>query len=150
MQTPNALTPSNMTIFVVFNMVAYETWGTIANQNHDVYWSIREDAVNNELDLEIQNDNAAPIIPINANTWETLVAERNGGTSSVTYVSGATASNTADTLTGGALMPITLGNSYTLTDQQSMGGYIAEIRAYYEALTPTQISTIEANLAAKY
>lgn len=151
LKTANVLTVSNMTIFVVFQMNAPETWGSILNQSHDAFFSIRKSDCcggNGNLNFHIQNNNGAPLLPITTGAWRLLTAVRNGSTSSMFYRSGGSSSFVGDTLTAGSPQPVTLGNS--IGGGQSMGGYIAEIRAFSDALSPSERSLVESSLAGKY
>ena len=53
---------------------------------------------------------------------------RQGTTSTMYYDPSSPAVHNGDTLTGGVAVPISIGNSWF--NGQSMGDYIAEIRAY--------------------
>jgi hypothetical protein len=151
LQTASVQTSAEMTIFVVFNMVAPQTWGAIVNQAHDTYFSIRKSDCcggNGNLNFHIQNNNAFPLLPITTNTWRLLTAMRQGTTSTMYYVQAAPQTFVGDTLSGGGNTPISIGNSSI--SGQSMGGYIAEIRAYSSALSVANRTAIEAALNTKY
>ncbi len=148
--TPAVTTASEMTIFVVFNMVNPQTWACLFEQTHDTYFSIRKSDCcggNGNLNFHIQNDNTAPLIPITTNTWQIVTALRQGSTSTISYRGGPSASFSGDTLNGGQSAPLYIGSSAA---NESSGAYIAEIRAYASALSAGQRSAIEDALAAKY
>jgi hypothetical protein len=151
LQTVAVPTSAEMTIFVVFDMVSPQTWGTLINQSHDTYFSIRKSDCcggNGNLNFHIQNNNAAPLQPITLNSWRVLTAMRQGNVSTMYYDPAGATSFTGDTLTGGIDVPITIGNAQALA--QSMGGYIAEIRAYASPLDTTTRAAVELALKTKY
>jgi hypothetical protein len=148
--TPAVTTASEMTIFVVFNMVNPQTWACLFEQNHDTYFSIRKSDCcggGGNLNFHIQNDNAAPLIPITTNTWKIVTAVRQGSTSTISYRGGPSATFNGDTLFGGQSAPLYIGSS---ASNESSGAYIAEIRAYASALPAAQRTAIEDSLAAKF
>jgi hypothetical protein len=144
-------TSAQMTVFVVFNMVNPQAWATLIEQNHDTYFAIRKSegccGAIDSLNFHIQNDNAAPVIPIALNSWRVLTAVRNATTSSISYLAGASASFTGDTLIGGQTAPLYIGAS---TGMESSGAYISEIRAYASALQSWEQAAIAARLQSKY
>lgn len=154
-------TSSEITVFAVFNMVSPYNWGTIVNQGHDVYFSIRKSDCcggGGNLNFHIQNNNGAPLQPITTNTWKLVTTVRVGTTSTMYYDPAAATSFTGDTLTGGVTNAacttangtcITLGNAID-GRPESMGGYTAEIRAFTSALSATSRGAIETELKAKY
>ena len=73
---------------------------------------------------------------------------RQGTTSTFYYAGGPVTQHNGDTLTGGINVPITIGNAQF--SSESMGGYLAEIRAFTSALTAGQRSAVENVLKAKY
>jgi len=151
LQTAAVPTSAEMTIFVVFNMVSPQTWGSLVNQAHDTYFSIRKSDCcggGGNLNFHIQNNNAAPLQPIALNTWRVVTAMRQGTTSTFYYEPGSATSHTGDTLTGGVDVAITIGNAQVVSE--SMGGYIAEIRAYTSALDAPTRSAVETALKTKY
>lgn len=151
LQTAAVPTSAEMTIFVVFNMVSPQTWGSLINQAHDTYFSIRKSDCcggGGNLNFHIQNNNAAPLLPITLNTWKVLTAIREGTTSTMYYAPDAATTFVGDTLTGGVDIPITIGNAQAVGE--SMGGYIAEVRAYATPLGPVARGAIEAELKTKY
>ncbi|MGH2487874.1 MAG: LamG-like jellyroll fold domain-containing protein, partial [Ktedonobacterales bacterium] len=148
--TPGVTSASEMTIFIVFDMINPQTWACLFEQLHDTYFSVRKSDCcggGGNLNFHIQNDNAAPLIPITTNTWKIVTALRQGTTSTISYRGGPSASFTGDTLTGGQTAPLYIGSS---TVNESSGAYIAEIRAYSSALSAAQRSGIETVLASKY
>lgn len=151
LQTAPVTTSSEMTIFVVFNMVNPQTWGSLINQAHDTYFSIRKSDCcggGGNLNFHIQNNNAAPLQPISLNTWKVVTALREGNVSTFYYEQAAATTFTGDTLTGGAAVPVTLGNAMAIAE--SMGGFIAEVRAFSSALPQSARTTIETQLKTKY
>ena len=151
LQTAAVPTSAEMTIFVVFNMVSPQTWGSLVNQAHDTYFSIRKSDCcggGGNLNFHIENDNAAPLQPITLNTWKVVTALRQGTTSTLYYTQASATSFVGDTLTGGASVPITIGNAISVSE--SMGGYISEIRAFNTALDAASRAGVESVLKAKY
>ena len=151
MATAPVPTSSDMTIFVVFNMISPMNWGSLINQAHDTYFSIRKSDCcggNGNLNFHIQNNNGAPLQPITLNSWRIVTAMRQGSTSTFYYVGGPVTTHNGDTLLGGQNVPITIGNAQVVGE--SMGGFIAEIRAFSSALTAGQRNAVETNLKSKF
>lgn len=151
LQTAPVTTSSEMTIFVVFNMLNPQTWGSLINQSHDTYFSIRKSDCcggGGNLNFHIENNNAAPLQPIFLNTWKVVTALREGDVSTFYYDQGTATTFTGDTLTAGASVPITLGNAMAIAE--SMGGFIAEVQAFSSALPQGTRATIETQLKTKY
>ena len=97
------------------------------------------------LNFHIQNNNAAPLQTITLNSWKLVTAVRQSTTSTMYYDPASATSHTGDTLTGGVTNAscttssgtcITLGNAID-GRAESMGGYLAEIRAFTSALDVT-------------
>jgi hypothetical protein len=158
LRTAPVASAAEMTIFVVYNMVAPQTWGTIINQAHDTFFSIRQSAASGNINFHIQNNNNAPLLPIATNTWRLLTSMRQGTTSTMYHSAASPVSFVGDTLTGGVVNAscdtasgtcITLGNAID-GRQESMGGYLAEVRAYTSALDAPTRTSIETALKTKY
>lgn len=151
LQTAAVPTSAEMTVFVVFNMVNPMMWGSLINQAHDTYFSIRKSDCcggNGNLNFHIENNNAAPLQPITLNAWKVVTAMRQGNVSTLYYTPQTATTFTGDTLTGGVNIPITLGNAQALAE--SMGGFMAEVRMFNSALDGASRAAIENELKTKY
>lgn len=151
LQTQPVPTSAEMTIFIAFNMVNPMTWGSLLNQSHDTYFSVRKSDCcggNGNLNFHIQNNNGAPLQPITTNQWKVVTAMRQGNVSTLYYSQQAATSFAGDTLTGGVNVPVTIGNAMAVAE--SMGGFIAEIRAFGSALDSASRAAIEDDLKKKY
>jgi len=150
LQTAGVQTPPILTMFIVYQMNSPEDWGSIINQGHDMYYSIRKasaGAATNNLNFHIRNNNDAPFIPINLGAWQVLTVVQDIDASFMAHAGGAADFVFQASIDVGTA-PITVGNS--IQSNQSMGGFIAEIRAYARPLSPQDRAAVEAELAAKH
>ncbi|MBI5497406.1 MAG: hypothetical protein HY904_20495 [Deltaproteobacteria bacterium] len=150
LQTASVPTSALMTIFVVYQMNTPQAWGALLNQDHDTYFSIRKAEVGmaaGGLNFHIRNNNDEPALAIQTGAWQVLTVVQDLDVTFMSHAGGeATLAFQLPIDAGSA--PITLGNSFI--SGQSMGGHIAEIRAYSWPLSPPERTAVEAELAAKH
>jgi len=148
LQTADVATVPEMTIFVVFNLSSPQTWGSILNQGHDMYYSIRiSDSADSQLNWHIGANNDAPVLPPNFGAYQLLTTMQSAGAATMYYDPLQVVSTAASNISAGSA-PITIGNAASAA--QSMGGTIAEIRAYDYALSGPQRDAVERDLKEKY
>lgn len=150
LQAASVTTTPQMTIFVAYRMSAPESWGSIINQGHDTYFSIRKSDCcggDGNLNWHIQNNNSTPLLPLNAGQWQVLTTLQDATTSTMYYTQSSPSSTAQAPIVAGSA-PITIGNA--IASAQSMGGEIAEVRAYGSALSAPERALIEAQLRIKY
>ena len=148
LQTADVATAPEMTIFVVFNLMSPQSLGSILNQGHDMYYSIRvsegEDA---SVHWHIGAREDEPMLQPNLGAYQVLTTMQSAGVASMYYDPSQVMSITSPNIAAGNA-PITIGNA--LSAEQSMGGTIAEIRAYDYVLSGAQREAVEKALKAKY
>jgi hypothetical protein len=139
-----------MTIFVAHRFDNPMNWGSIINQNHDTFFSIRKASccgANGNLNFHLVNNNEAPFLPITEGKWQLLTAMHAGTTTSMYYTPSEPSMTTQAAIQSGSA-PITIGNAMKV--QESMGGWIAEIRAFGSALHATDRAVIELQMRNKH
>jgi hypothetical protein len=149
LQTAAVPSSAQVTVFAVFEMDNPMAWGSIFNQGQDTYFSLRKDeSAANALNWHIQNNNDAPQLPLTLNTWRLVTAVQDG-VASLFYADPAALQQVIQPSGIAAGQEIlSLGNSFV--GNESMGGFLAEIRAYASPLNRTDRAFIEATLKAKY
>jgi hypothetical protein len=149
--TGNLATAPQMTLFAVVRIDnTMEAWGSFVNQGHDQFYSMRrsqEGAANGRLNFHIRNNNNGPSIPITYGQWQLVTAVQDETNTTVYDNNGQSETVAQAPITGGSA-PLTLGNA--TGNAQSMGGYIAELRAYGSALDAQTRAQIEAELTQKW
>ena len=150
LQTGSVPSSPTMTIFVVYRMNTPQTWGSIINQGHDAYFSIRKSDCcggGGNLNFHIRNNNTTPLLPLNTGSWRLLTVMQDATTTTMYTDPEDPAQANQPPITPGAA-PISIGNS--ILNGQSMGGEIAEIRAFGSALDEATRAAIEAELEEKF
>lgn len=151
LQTASVQTVPEMTFFVLFNWSAPQQWGSIINQGHDQYYSIRQSDVccggNDNLNWHVRNRNDAPLLPPNFGAYQLLTVMQGADKATIYYDLNDEQTTLENNIDAGNA-PITIGNAMTAT--QSMGGSLVEIRAFDYALSRAQRHAVEAQLKTKY
>jgi len=120
----------------------------VFNQAQDTYFAIRKtEAVASSLNWHIGANDTAPVVPLDLGAWKVLTALQTGG-ESVVYTDPASPSTAKQGAIASGTAKLSLGNSFV--GGESMGGFIAEIRAYASALSATDRAFIEGLLRVKY
>ena len=148
LQTGVVPSSPQMTVFAVFEMDAPQSWGSVFNQGHDTWFSIRKtETVPASLNWHIANNNDAPVLPLALGSWGLMTAVQDATTSTAYTVPGAPQTFAQGPIAAGNAK-LSLGNSFV--GNESMGGFVAEIRAYASALSPTDRAYVESLLRTKY
>ena len=146
--TASVASVPQMTIFVVYEMTSNVAWGTLIEQSHDTFFSIRSEAVSNDnMSFHIVNNNAAPLIPEVLNEWNIIVAVQSSTATSVYYPGSFSATTTQGPIAPGS-SPISIGNASV--SGLPAGGFVGEIRAYNSALSVAEQEIILADLHSKW
>ncbi len=148
LQTAALTVSANVTVFTVFELDQPQPWGTVLTHGPSGAFALRKtDAVASTVQWQTAANPAPPQLPFATGKWQVLTALQNGTLSGI-YTDSAdmkSAQGPALTAVSGAL---SLGN--VPGGGASMGGFIAEIRAYSSALVPTDRAFVEALLRVKY
>jgi hypothetical protein len=151
LQTGSVATVPEMTIFVVFNWSTPQQWGSLINQGHDQYYSIRLSdqccGGGGNLNWHVRDRNDAPLVSPNYGAYQVLTVVQGGDTATIYNNAGQMMSTLENNIDAGNV-PITIGNAMTAT--QSMGGSLVEIRAFDYALSVAQRHAVEVQLQNKY
>jgi hypothetical protein len=132
----------------VFNLSEPESLGSIVNQGHDQYYSIRlSDVAQGKLNWHIGARDDAPALPPRRGAYQLLTTMQSAGVASMYYDPSQMQSTSVANIAAGNA-PITIGNA--LSEAQSMGGTVVEIRAYDYVLSGAQREAVEKDLRAKY
>jgi Notch-like protein len=150
--TPSVPSSPHMTIFATYKMDTNMDWGSIINQAHDTFFSIRHShpccGGGGNLNWHIRNENAQPLLPLSLGQWRLLTTLQDATTALMYFVGTGLSSSapSAPINVGGS--SITVGNAQSIAE--SMGGLITEIRAYASALTAIDRDAIERDLRGKH
>jgi hypothetical protein len=148
LQTATVPTAPEMTVFVVFNLSSPQAWGSLLNQGHDMYYSVRiSDDASGQLNWHVGDRDDAPLLAPNIGAYQLLTTLQGSGVASMYYHPTRVESTSEPNIIAGNA-PITIGNAQS--DMSSMGGTIAEIRAYNYVLSVAQRNAVEEQLKAKY
>jgi hypothetical protein len=145
LQTVPVESVPEMTVFVVFSWSNPGMWGSILNQGHDSLYSIRK--ADGSLSWQIGNRNDAPLLPAYADAFQLLTTMQENGSATMYYDRSRIESTPQANISAG-MAPITIGNA--MSDAQSMGGSIVEIRMFDRALPEPQRRAVELDLKARY
>ncbi|MBI5610249.1 MAG: hypothetical protein HY902_15335, partial [Deltaproteobacteria bacterium] len=82
LQTSPVPTSPTMTVFAVYELDATAPWGSIFNQGHDTYFSLRKTETKaDSLNWHIAANNDAPLLPLDLGKWRLLTAVQDSATS---------------------------------------------------------------------
>ena len=151
LQSASVPSVPNMTVFAVIEMDKPMSWGSVISQGQDAYFALRKSDCcggNGQLNWHIGNNNGAPLLPLGLGNWRVVTAVQTGVNSSFySNVDAATATSQIAPIGAGAQI-LSLGNSFS--GAESMGGFIAEVRAYASALSPVDRAFVQGLLKGKY
>ncbi|MBT9556815.1 MAG: hypothetical protein IV100_12345, partial [Myxococcales bacterium] len=149
LETPAIPSAPQMTIFVAYRIDAPDATGVLMSQGDGAYFSLHHAASQGDGDLVWQTniDDPAPSLAIDVGQWKVLTVQQTATTSEMYFWANAKQVVTHAPIASGTSSWV-IGNGPT--DGRSIGGYIAEIRAYSSTLTATERAAIEADLRWKY
>jgi len=148
LQTAAVPTSPHMTVFAVFEMDKPMPRGCLFAQGHDKYFAIRRsEAAKGKLNWHIGANNTAPVVALKTNAWQVLTAVQDATTSTVYVDPGAPATHKQAAIAAGTAA-LNVGNA--AVGGQSMGGFVAEIRAFRTALSAADRRYVEHLLRNKY
>jgi hypothetical protein len=150
LKTANTSIATSMTAFVVVRYNTLYDWGSIANQAHDTYWSIRRMNNTDRLNFHIQNINGGPDVTI-PSAFTRVTCVQDGGNSTTIYTAGETETVNSNPMTdpGANTEPITIGIAQA-KDSESCGCDIAEFILYPSALNGADRTSVETYLKNKW
>ena len=146
LQTAALAASANVTVFAVLEMDQPQAWGTVLAHGAGAAFVLRK-TDSATLQWQTAANPAAPALPFVAGQWQ-LVTALQDGTQSALYTGAAAVQSAQGPEIGASSASLGLGNS--LAGGASMGGFIAEIRAYASALAATDRAFIEHLLHLKY
>jgi hypothetical protein len=146
LQTASVPSSPQMTLFVSYKMVSPQAWGAIIAQDHDVYFSLRMSVDTQLLNFHIRNNNFGIGLNPNYGTWQVVTCMQSASETSMYYKQSSVSSLAQSAINNGNA-PLSIGNAYG--KQESMGGQIAEIRAFSSVLSATERYIIETHMRLK-
>ncbi len=138
----------NMTVFAVFEMDAPQEQGTLLAQGTDKYFSLAQPkGATKAIGWQVGGASAGPTVALSPGTWQlvTAVQQESAGT---IYLSPTAAQSAVQAMSSPGKELLSIGNG--AGNGRSMGGFVAEVRAYASALGATDRAYVEAILRAKY
>ncbi len=149
LQSAPVPTSSQLTVITVIELDKPQAWGNVFSQGQDAAFALRKtEKAASSLNWHIGANNDAPSLPFVSGQWQIVTAVQDGKTSTL-YADPAAPQKTEqpNAIPNGNLA-LDLGNS--ANGGESMGGFLAEVRAYASALSRTDRAFIEATLKAKF
>ncbi len=138
-----------LTAFVVCELDAPAAAGSVFAQGQDSHFALRKDesAATPALAWSVGQDPAVASASYTAGKWAVYVAVQDG-TSALLGNGSLTATGQSSAAIPAASEVLTLGNAKA--GGASMGGFLAEIRAYAETLAPIDRAFVQGLLRTKY
>ena len=148
LQTAPVAASANLTVFTVFELDNPQAWGTVIAQGANGAFALRKtETAPSTLQWQTAANPNAPQLPYVGAQWQVLTALQDG-TQCAAYTDSAAVQSAQGPGIAAASAKLSLGNSQD--GGASMGGFIAEIRAYASALAPTDRAFIAHLLHVKY
>ncbi len=149
LQTDTSFVASaNMTVFAVVEMDAPQAQGTILAQGTDKYFALAQPkGATQAISWQVGSAGAGPVVALASKAWALVTAVQQDASGTL-HVDPAAPKSATQSMSAVGKDLLSIGND--AGKGRSMGGFIAEIRAYGHALGATDRAYVEALLRAKY
>lgn len=142
------LASTNMTVFAVFEMDAPQEQGTVLAQGVDKYFALAQPkGATKALAWQVGGAGAGATLDLAPMSWQLVTAVQLESTGTI-YLSPSSPKSAAQSMATVGKELLSIGNG--AGNGRSMGGFLAEVRAYASALGATDRAYVEALLRAKY
>lgn len=146
LQTAPMAASANVTVFAVFEQDQPQAWGTVLVHGDSGGFVLRKSDTST-VQWQTAANPTPPGLPYVAGAWQQVTTLQEGVQSAI-YIDPAAVQSAPGAAIAGASASLGIGNA--LSGGASMGGYIAEIRAYASALAPADRAFVEHQLHLKY